>query len=385
MRYSHHTMLPERAFQPRATGPFAHSLGMTLEGGGGGGKAPPPDPNIGKAQLKLAQLSEESLNWWKSEIYPDMKRIAEQQEARADDQWAFDRNIATRQQEIAEAEYKRLVEQFYPLQDKLIEDARNYNTAGEQERQSGLAMGDVRDQFNQGRANARMEARSYGIDPTAGRYQGMERAVDVAEAGTAAAAATRARAAAEQLGWAKTMDAIGLGMGQFGNQATSTGLALNASNSATAAGQTAMANYSGMANSGNQAYGSAMSGWNNVGSLGVQKYNADVDAYKARQQARGTSAAGFGNMFGQLGAAGIQAGMFGSDPRVKQNVERIGTFAPLDIGVYSFEYKDEFKERFGHGERVGFMADEVEAVLPDAVITTDDGYKMVNYSMVLEQ
>jgi len=89
-------------------------------------------------------------------------------------------------------------------------------------------------------------------------------------------------------------------------------------------------------------------------------------------------------MLGTLGAAYMKMPV-GSDIRLKANVERIGTFAPLDIGVYSFEYKDEFKDSYGHGDRVGFMADEVEKVLPEAVVVNNDGYKMVNYGMVLEQ
>jgi len=47
------------------------------------------------------------------------------------------------------------------------------------------------------------------------------------------------------------------------------------------------------------------------------------------------------------------------------------------IKVYEFCYVwDDIK-------RVGFMADEVKQVMPEAVITMPNGYDAVNYSMVI--
>jgi len=65
----------------------------------------------------------------------------------------------------------------------------------------------------------------------------------------------------------------------------------------------------------------------------------------------------------------------------KENITRIGTH-PLGIGLYLFDYKPEYRERWGHGRQFGVMADEVEAVLPEAVCVHPDGYKMVNYGML---
>lgn len=68
-----------------------------------------------------------------------------------------------------------------------------------------------------------------------------------------------------------------------------------------------------------------------------------------------------------LGGAGL---MMFSDARLKSNVERIGTH-PLGIGVYAYDIFDR--------REIGVMAHEVESVKPDAVITHESGYKMVNY------
>ena len=77
-------------------------------------------------------------------------------------------------------------------------------------------------------------------------------------------------------------------------------------------------------------------------------------------------------LYGLAGTAATGAMMF-SDPRLKSNVVRVGTH-PSGFGVYEYDI-------FGNRER-GVMADEVEAVMPEAVALHPSGYKMVNYGMI---
>ena len=70
-----------------------------------------------------------------------------------------------------------------------------------------------------------------------------------------------------------------------------------------------------------------------------------------------------------------------SDPRLKRKIARVGTH-PLGIGLFLFDYKPEFRERFGTGRQFGVMADEVELVMPQAVSVHPDGYRMVDYAML---
>lgn len=307
MRYDGHSMLPERAFSPRmGRGPFCH--GMTLEGGkGGGGSAPAADPNIGLAQQKMAEISDEYLNNWKTEVWPAMKEQATKQETRADEQFELDKITQEKQSAIADEQYQRYKDVYRPMQDDIVREANAYDTAANRERMAAEAIGDNKNAFAIKAADDERKMESYGINPTSGQFRGMRNANSVLEAATSAAAATRTREAAKQLGWAKKMDAIGLGSGVFGNQATSTGLALNAGNQALGAGQVAMGNYSAMGNSMGQAYGGANAGWGQVGQLGVQKYNADVNAYEARVKADSAGSAGIGSMVGTLGGAAITA------------------------------------------------------------------------------
>jgi hypothetical protein len=68
-----------------------------------------------------------------------------------------------------------------------------------------------------------------------------------------------------------------------------------------------------------------------------------------------------------------------SDPAAKERVVRVGTH-PLGIGLYLFSYRAPWRESLGSGRHFGVMADEVEAVLPAAVVRGADGYRRVDYS-----
>ena len=76
-----------------------------------------------------------------------------------------------------------------------------------------------------------------------------------------------------------------------------------------------------------------------------------------------------------IGATGaIGGGALASDRRLKKNIKRIGTHV-LGIGLYTWDYL--WGQPFS-----GVMADEVEQVMPEAVVMHPSGFKMVNYSML---
>ena len=80
-----------------------------------------------------------------------------------------------------------------------------------------------------------------------------------------------------------------------------------------------------------------------------------------------------GALLGAAGNAGGLMNVFRSDRRLKSNIVRIGTH-PLGIGIYEYDI-DGMRQR-------GVMADEVETVMPEAVLMGADGYKRVNYGML---
>lgn len=276
--------------------------------GGGGGGAPSPDPNIGLAQKKMAEIQEEYLNQWKTEVWPQMKEQTLKQEARADEQFAIDKEIQAIQLESSKknlAEYDRNAVN----REAIYKEAEQYNTAENKERLAAQAIGDVKTAFGVQAQDLERRNQSYGINPTSGRSVGAINANSVLQAATESAAATRARDAAVQLGWAKKLDAAALAQGSFGNQATSTGLALSSGNQGLNAGQVTMGNYGALGSSMGGAYGQATQGWNNVGNLGIQNYSIQSQNYQAEQnrqaQQNAGASAGWGSLAGSvIGAAG---------------------------------------------------------------------------------
>ena len=86
---------------------------------------------------------------------------------------------------------------------------------------------------------------------------------------------------------------------------------------------------------------------------------------------------------GAYNAFGGGAAAAGSDINLKENVVLLWR-ADNGMGIYEFEYKPEFKDHAlcGHGKFIGYLAQEVEKVMPEAVLIMDNGYKAVNYDMV---
>jgi len=92
---------------------------------------------------------------------------------------------------------------------------------------------------------------------------------------------------------------------------------------------------------------------------------ADMQRYGIQQSGANATTSGLFNLAG--------AAIASSDRRLKSNIERIGTHK-LGIGIYEY---DIFGER-----QQGVMADEVEKVMPEAVLMHPSGYKMVNYGLL---
>jgi len=110
---------------------------------------------------------------------------------------------------------------------------------------------------------------------------------------------------------------------------------------------------------------------NNQYQAQLGQYNSKVASNNATQSA----------LFGLGGSALASAGGTGgwlallSDIRAKENINKIGSM-PSGIGVYEYNYIGD------NTPRIGVIAQEVEKIIPDAVITGDDGFKRVYYEMV---
>jgi hypothetical protein len=101
-------------------------------------------------------------------------------------------------------------------------------------------------------------------------------------------------------------------------------------------------------------------------------YNAQLANVNAQNAASG----GFMSGLMGLGGAGI---MKYSDERLKTNIEKVGSLEN-GLNLYSYNYKDGYD--LPEGKQIGVMAQEVEAIMPEAVVEMDNGFKAVNYAML---
>ena len=110
-----------------------------------------------------------------------------------------------------------------------------------------------------------------------------------------------------------------------------------------------------------------------VAKLAYQRPSLTVYGSVRELTGAATGANGDGNSLNMVAKA--------SDPAAKENAVRIGTH-PAGFGIYLFDYKADLRDAHGHGRQFGVMANEVEMVLPEAVMVRADGYRAVNYSML---
>jgi hypothetical protein len=87
---------------------------------------------------------------------------------------------------------------------------------------------------------------------------------------------------------------------------------------------------------------------------------------------------------GNLKAVGDVTAYFTSDKRLKDNIKPISSALEKIDSLNGVEYDWNTELQTAHsGHDVGVIAQEVEQVLPEAVVTRDNGYKAVNYDKVI--
>ena len=208
-------------------------------------------------------------------------------------------------------------------------------------------------------------------------------------------------------GTGQGMQGAGVGLQGVGGAQAGYGLANQSAGTLGQLGTQQLAAQTGILNLQNQIGGQQQSQEQQIINQGIQnfanaqqqpmnnlnQYNALLRGYAlpgtttTQYQAQPTLA----NQMMGFGTAGVSALALnnalnpasGSDIRVKENIERVGTLAN-GLGLYDFEYKPEFKNHplCGHGRFRGVMAQEVEKLIPEAVVTMDNGYKAVKYNLV---
>lgn len=80
-------------------------------------------------------------------------------------------------------------------------------------------------------------------------------------------------------------------------------------------------------------------------------------------------------------ASGIGTLIQASDVRLKENLNKIGQL-PSGLGLYSWDWKDSAPSDAKSNPTIGVIAQEVQQLIPDAIVQREDGYMAVDYSKV---
>ena len=103
-------------------------------------------------------------------------------------------------------------------------------------------------------------------------------------------------------------------------------------------------------------------------------YQNQLAATNAQNQASSNFMGGLMN----LGGAYMMS-PYTSDINAKENIKKVGS---LDNGLnlYSYNYKDGYD--LPKGKQIGVIAQEVEKIIPEAVVDMPNGFKGVNYALL---
>ena len=329
--------------------------------------APPPDyAPLAEASAEAARiqagLGREQLAFAREQYdrsAPLLEGIANQQMAAQNEQMAQARDYYNYQRDT-----------YRPLERGIVADAQRFNTEAYQNQLAGQAAADAGRAFGISQQQNQRAMASMGANPNSGRFAGMQNASGLQQAAMRANAMTGARNQAQQMGYARKLDAAGLGRGLAGASAAAYGGASNAGSMAGQNAQSAGQNYMGNMAIGSGTIGAGqqmqLSGLSNI-------LNNQTSAYV------NTSGSLLGDLGGALGGAAAAYTAF-SDRRLKENIEEVAVDQRTALPLYEFNYVKEFSDP--NVRYRGVMADDVELVYPEAVTETEFGYKVVNYGML---
>lgn len=318
---------------------------------------------IGANQLAFAREQYERSS-------PIMERIANQQMAAQNEQMAQARDYYNYQRDT-----------FRPVERGLVADAQRFNTEAYRNQVASQAAADTGRAFGISQQQNQRAMAAMGANPNSGRFAGMQNASGLQQAAMRANAMTGARQQAQQIGYARQLDAVGMGRGLAGASAAAyggaTGAGSAAGNSAQSAGQNYMGNMGAAGNTYNAGFNTQMKGLGNILNNQTKSY---IEGGTDIAGSLGGIMGGAANMYSS-GAASAMMGMLPfSDRRLKENIVEVAVDQRTALPIYEFNYRKEFSDP--NVRYRGVMADDVELVYPDAVVETDLGFKAVNYGML---
>ena len=184
-----------------------------------GKKSGPSNDGINQAAMDSAELSRESLEWFKGEYEktaPDRAAATERQNAISDAQLEG-MQFATQQARDAN-ERTRTV--FQPLEDRIVADATQYDTAGRRLQAASEARAGVETAYGGAMDGLSRELGRRNVMPGGNKSMSLMQSAALDKARAITGATSTAEKNVEAQGYARMQDAAALGKGLVGNQAT---------------------------------------------------------------------------------------------------------------------------------------------------------------------
>jgi hypothetical protein len=322
----------------------------------------PDTSGMNAAAVASAELSKESLAWYKEEYaktQPQRDAAAATAEKAGASQIAG-MDFATQQAQDLDARNKSV---FQPLENKMVADAGNYDTADRRMQASSAATADVEGAFGRAQSGLARDLARNGTAVNSGRSQSLMQDAALKKATAVAGATTGAVQNVEQQGYARTADAVALGKGIVGNQATMQQIAQTGGAQATAAaaaGVSAANSGAGLMNAG---YGTALQGQGQAANIYGQVASIDQKASD-----------------GTMGAIGSMAGLatklyLGSDKNIKSGTGKPANTKKALAEVAATPVEDGWKYDEAKGapagsggpEHTGPMAQQVRKTMGEKV------------------
>lgn len=322
-------------------------------GKGGGSKAPAPDPNIGKAAMEQAKLGQQWL-----EFAQEQFSVGNERQADID---AMTKEVTGTQlegmrsaNERADQQWQRYLDVFQPAQDEFIDEAKNWASPERQAELAAEARADVMAGAQGAKQQTQRQMAGMGINPTSGRYAGIDRGNNLNTALASAGAQNNARSQVRSQGLALKEGIANMGQGATSTSAQQVGLGLNSGNSATGNMGAANAQWQGNNAIMGQGFAGAMQGQAGQASTLNNLYGNQLSAWQTQQQASSANAAGLMGGIGNV--AGMAMSYFSSEELKEDKRPVEGALEAVDqMPVEQWKYKDGVEDG---GEHIGPYAED---------------------------
>jgi len=325
------------------------------------------DPQVGTAAAQEAATAQQAQNFDQNYETTVVEPALAAETAQANTTAAQQTQLFNIDEPVAAEQATEETQYGLPAATNYYNMVNNYSSADQQQIQAQAALGDMRTSEASNAGTLARQNQSLGISPNSGAATAERSDASIQNTAAEASAETQARYNAQQMGMNLTAGAASFANTGVANTVSATDAAGTSSNSATSALATDTASANNSASVQNTGYALANSAYGN-----------NLDAYSrlgaADIASQSAGASGLGTALGSLGTLAMSLPGV-SDRRLKKNIRQIGSL-PSGLGIYSFDYIE------GGRSQVGVMADEVEQVIPAAVITMANGYKAVFYSML---